>query len=70
MCPSGSRPFGKRESNTNSGNVSSSSRERVNRVPLWSSHHGQNLNATTFCQLMETLSLPKIKGDMFISVHI
>lgn len=34
MWPSGRSPFGKSDNSTNSGSVSSSSRERVKRVPL------------------------------------
>ena len=34
MCPSGRRPFGNRESSTNSGSVKSSSLESENLVPL------------------------------------
>jgi hypothetical protein len=35
ICPSGSKPLGKSDRRTNSGKVNSSSRERVNRVPLY-----------------------------------
>jgi len=35
MCPSGRRPFGNRDKRTNSGRVRSSSRDSVNRVPLY-----------------------------------
>ena len=34
ICPSGKRPLGKRDKSTNSGSVSNSSRESVNRAPL------------------------------------
>lgn len=35
MCPSGNNPLGNRDNRTNSGKVSSSSRERTNLVPLF-----------------------------------
>jgi hypothetical protein len=67
MCPSGSKPFGNKDSKTNSGRVSSSSLETVNRVPL-------RIDVRT-----DTLALPRpfivdllpeVKGDLFVAADI
>lgn len=67
MCPSGSKPFGKSDSNTNSGSVRSSSRDKVNRVPLYmvSLHPFPAL-----ITLGANSDSPQIKGDVRLAIHV
>lgn len=68
MCPSGKRPLGKRDSSTNSGSVSSSSRERTNRVPLVLH---VSLDVLTRPQTARAgLNVPKVHGYSLIGADI
>lgn len=65
MCPSGSKPFGKSESSTNSGNVRSSSRDKVNRVPLRAFSLHPDIHSPT-----PWPNSPQVKRDMRLAIHI
>lgn len=65
MWPSGKRPFGNKESRTNSGSVSSSSRDKTNRVPLI-----LTLAAHRAHDYRDRVNVPQVHGDGLVGANI